>query len=134
MTDFYVKNELNLDPKDFHAEIGPALKELNNRTHLKPDTVITDPVELENLVNETIGALLEIFDVTEEVRGEIVSRVGDHLYDEAIGAFIKETIDSLELIAGRYEHRSRYDPLRDHRQRRRNASLRIGFGRGGDQG
>jgi hypothetical protein len=103
LTDSFVKKELNLDPKDFHAEIGPALKELNNRTHLKPDTIITDPLELENLANETIGALLEIFDVTEEVRGEIMSRVGNHLYDEAIGAFINETIDSLDLIAGRYE-------------------------------
>jgi predicted pPIWI-associating nuclease len=46
---------------------------------------------------------MEIFEVTEEVRAEIISRIEGHLYDEAIGAFINETIDSLDLIAGRYE-------------------------------
>jgi hypothetical protein len=103
LTDSFLKNELKLDPKEFHAEIGPAFKELNNRTHLKPNTVITDPAELESLANETIGALLEIFELTEEVHREIVSRIGKYLYDAAIGAFINETIDSLDLIAGRYE-------------------------------
>jgi hypothetical protein len=99
----FLKDGLKLDPKEFHAEIGPAFNELNKRTHLKPDTVITDPAELESLANDTIGALLEIFDVTEDVRAKIISRIGEHLYDEAIGAFINETIDSLDIIAGRYE-------------------------------
>jgi Predicted pPIWI-associating nuclease len=103
LTDSFLKNGLKLDPKEFHAEIGPAFNELNKRTHLKPDTVITDPAELANLANETISALLEIFEVTEEVRAEIISRIEGHLHDEAIGAFINETIDSLDLIAGRYE-------------------------------
>ena len=94
---------LKFHPKEFHAEIGPAFKELNKRTHLKPHTVITDPTKLENRANETIGALPEIFKVTEEVREEIISRIEGHLYDEAIGASINETIDSLDLIAGRYE-------------------------------
>jgi len=103
LTDCFLKNGLKLDPDQFHAKISPAFKELNKRTHLKPDTVITDPAELENLANETISALLEIFEVTEAVRAEIIRRIEAHLYDEAIGAFINETIDSLDLIAGRYE-------------------------------
>ncbi len=103
LTDVSLKNQLKLDPNEFHAEIGPAFKELNKCTHLKADTVITDPGELENLANETILALLEIFDVTEDVRREVISRIEGHLHDEAIGAFIDETIDSLDLIAGRYE-------------------------------
>ncbi len=37
------------------------------------------------------------------MRAEIISRIEAHLYDEAVGAFINETIDSLDLIAGRYE-------------------------------
>lgn len=41
--------------------------------------------------------------MTEGVRAEIISRIEGHLYDEAIGAFINATIDSLDLIAGRYE-------------------------------
>jgi hypothetical protein len=103
LTDSFLRNGLNLDPKEFHAEIGPAFNKLNKCTHLKPDTVITDPIELENLANETIDAPLEIFEMTEDVRAEIISRIEGHLYDEAIGAFINQTIDSLDLIAGRYE-------------------------------
>lgn len=103
LSDAFLRNELKLDPDEFHDQIGPAFKQLNDCTHLKPNTVITEPVELEDLANKTIGALVEIFDATEEVRGEIVSRIGTHLYDEAVGAFINETIDSLDLIAGNYE-------------------------------
>ncbi|MCA1411052.1 hypothetical protein I6F30_07690 [Bradyrhizobium sp. NBAIM20] len=33
LTDHFLKNELKLDPKEFHAEIGPAFNELNKRTH-----------------------------------------------------------------------------------------------------
>lgn len=103
LTDSFLKNELNFDPKEFHADIGPAFKELNKRTHLRPDTVIIDPAEIESFANETIDALLEIFDVTQDVRAEIINRIEAHLYDETIGAFINETIDSIDLIAGRYE-------------------------------
>jgi Predicted pPIWI-associating nuclease len=103
LRDSFLKDGLKLDPKEFHEEIGPAFKELNKRTHLEPGTIITDPAELETLANETIGALFEIFDVTEDVRAEIIKRIGEHLYDEAIGVFINETIDSLDIIAGRYE-------------------------------
>jgi hypothetical protein len=113
LTDAFLKSELKLEPKDFHSEIGRAFKELNNRTHLKPDTIITDPITLEKLANETIEALLEIFDIAEQVREDIVSRIADHLYDEAIGAFINETIESLDLIAGRYETEGvLYDEMR----------------------
>jgi hypothetical protein len=54
LTDSFLKNGLQLDPKEFHAQIGPAFNELNKRTHLKPDTVLIHPAELETLANETI--------------------------------------------------------------------------------
>ena len=37
------------------------------------------------------------------MRAEIIRSIETHLHDEAIGAFINETIESLDLIAGRYE-------------------------------
>ncbi|WP_166299296.1 hypothetical protein [Bradyrhizobium sp. 2S1] len=82
LTDEFFKSVLKLDPKEFHTEIGPAFNELNKRTHLKPDTVISDPAELVNLANETISALLEILEVTEDVRNEVISRIEGHLYDD----------------------------------------------------
>lgn len=100
LTNQFLKSALQLVPKEFHAEIGPAFNELNKRTHLKPDTVISDTAELENLANETLSALLEIFEVTEDVHREVISRIEGHLYDEAVKAFIDETIESLDLIAG----------------------------------
>jgi hypothetical protein len=103
LSDSFIKKELNLDPAEFHRDFGPVFKELNKRTHLRPDTVITDPAEIEEFANETIGALLEIFEVTDDIRNQIVRCIEKHLHDEAIGAFINETIDSLDLIAGRYE-------------------------------
>ena len=113
LADSFLKKELELDPNAFHDRIGPGFTELNKRTHLKPNGVITDPVDLESLANETISALLEIFDVTEDVHREVVSRIGTHLYDAAVGAFINETIESLDLIAGNYETEGvLYDEMR----------------------
>jgi len=103
LSDSFVKNGLKLDPKEFHRKIGPAFEELNKRTHLRPDTVITDPTEIEAFANEAISALLEIFEVTDDVQAEIIRHIESHLHDEAIDTFINETIDSLDLIAGHYE-------------------------------
>jgi hypothetical protein len=113
LSDSFLKKELKFDPKEFHREVGPAFKELNKRTHLRPDTVIVDPAEIDDFANEALGALLEIFEVTEDVRREIIERIEAHLYDEAISAFINQTIDSLNLIAGRYETEGvLYDEMR----------------------
>src|SRR5258707_1421057 len=103
LSDSFLKNELRLDPVELRHEFGRAFQELNKRTHLRPETVITDPDEIEEFADATISALLEIFEVRDEIRDRIISRIEKHLYDEAIGAFINETIDSLDLIAGRYE-------------------------------
>jgi hypothetical protein len=103
LSDSFLKDKLDLDPSEFHQDFSPAFKELNKRTHLRPDTVITDPAEIEDFANTTIRALLEIFEVADDVRAEIIRSIETHLHDEAIGAFINETIGSLDLIAGRYE-------------------------------
>jgi hypothetical protein len=73
--DGFIKDELDLDPKVFHQDFSSAFQELNKRTHLRPDTVITDPVEIEDFANDAIGALSEIFDVIDDVRDELVRRI-----------------------------------------------------------
>lgn len=103
LPDRFLKGELDLDPKEFHREFGPAFQKLNKLTHLRPDTVITDPAEIEDFANETLGALIEIFDTITDVRGRIVAKLERRMQEEAIDAFINQTIDSLDLIAGQYE-------------------------------
>jgi len=46
LTDSFLKSALKLDSNEFHADIG--LQEMNKRTHLRSDTVITDPAEIES--------------------------------------------------------------------------------------
>lgn len=103
LSDRFIRDELDLDPKEMFREFGPAFQELNKHTHLRPDTVITDPVEVEEFANAGLQALCDIFDVAEDIRSQLVGRMEGHLHDEAMDTFINETIDSLDLLGGRCE-------------------------------
>jgi len=103
LTDAFIRKELDLDPKDFHQDFASAFKELNKRTHLRPNTVITDPAKIEDFANEGLGALCEIFDVAKQIREQLCKKIEAHLHDEAVKQFLNETIDSLDILGGRYE-------------------------------
>jgi len=103
LPDRFIRDELKLDPKEMFQEFGPAFQELNKRTHLRPNTVITDPLEVEEFANAGLQALCDIFDVAEDIRSQLVGRMEGHLHDEAMDTFINQTIDSLDLLGSRYE-------------------------------
>jgi hypothetical protein len=103
LTDVFLRNTLKLKPNDLHREFSESFQELNKRTHVRPDTVLTDPHEIEGFANDGIAALLAVFETMDEVHQTIVAAIAKALHGEATSAFINETIQELHEIAGRNE-------------------------------
>jgi hypothetical protein len=102
LTDDFIRETLELDPDEFHREVGRAFEELNKNTHGRPSTTPIDSAEVEEFADRVIGCFAEILDVVDDVRREIEGCIELHLQDEAASAFIKETIEDLDIIASRY--------------------------------
>ena len=77
--------------------------------------MLTDPDEIEEFGNNAIAALDGVFETIDEVHSTVVDAIGKELHGEAVSAFINETIQELDQIAG-------------HGRRRCFHSTRMGFG------
>jgi hypothetical protein len=85
------------------SRIFGILQELNKRTHVRPDTILTDSDEIEEFANVGIAAPLAVFETMDEVHQTIVEAIAKELHGEATSAIINETIQELGEIAGRNE-------------------------------
>jgi len=103
LSDAFLKDKLKLNPKNLHREFSNSFQQLNKRTHVRPDTVLADPDKIEEFANDGISALLDVFETMDEVHKSITDAIVKELHGEAMSAFINETIQELDEIAGRYE-------------------------------
>ncbi|MGA2313714.1 MAG: hypothetical protein ABSF87_15305 [Xanthobacteraceae bacterium] len=102
LSDDFIRDTLKLDPDEFHQELKDAFDELSAKTHVRPNSAPTDPAKIEEFADLAISALDEVFDVIDDVRHEIEQAIAPSLQGEAASAFIRQTIDELDIIAGRY--------------------------------
>jgi hypothetical protein len=102
LSDDFIRNTLDLDPNEFHQDLGKAFKELSKYTHARPDTIPTEAAEIEEFADRAIRSFAEVFDVIDDVRREIEGRIELSLQDEAASVFIQETIENLNIIASHY--------------------------------
>jgi hypothetical protein len=103
LSDDFIRDTLKLDPDEFHRGLGKAFDELSKYTHFRPNTTIpTEPDQIEEFANRALTGFGEVFDVIDDVRDEIVQAIEPHLQDEAASVFIGETIEKLDIMAGRY--------------------------------
>jgi len=98
----FLRNELQIDPEELHEGLGKAFAELNKRTHVRPETLMVDPVEIETFAERAIGALDDVFESISALRKQLVEAIEQHLQREAMEALIHETIGSLDELAGHH--------------------------------
>ncbi len=103
LSDAFLKCRLKLKPSDLHRQFSESFQELNKRTHVRPDTVLTDADEIEEFADNGIAALVDVFETMDEVHETIVEAIAKELHGEAMSVFINETVRELDEIAGRYE-------------------------------
>jgi hypothetical protein len=100
--DAFLRDELDLDPEEFHAGLGKAFSELNKRTHVRPDTLVVEPSEIEAFAERAIRALSDVFISIRDFRRTLVTSIEQRLEREIVEAFVRETIASLDELAGHY--------------------------------
>lgn len=103
LTDDFLKKSLKLNPKDLHSEFSASFQELNNRTHVRPDTVLSDQDEIDKFADAALASLEEVFVTIDHVRMTIAEALEKELHGQAMSVFINETIQELDEISGRYE-------------------------------
>jgi Predicted pPIWI-associating nuclease len=102
LSDDFIRNTLKLDPNEFHQDVKDAFDELSEKTHIRPNTAPTEPAEIEQFADRALGAFDEVFNTVNDVRGAIQQAIEPSLQDEAASVFVRETIQNLDIIAGRY--------------------------------
>jgi hypothetical protein len=102
LTDDFIRNTLKLDPDGFHADLKDAFDELSKNTHVRPNHAPTEPNKIEEFADRVISSFDEVFDTVNDVRHEIEQAIEPRLQDEAASVFIRDTIQNLDIIAGRY--------------------------------
>jgi hypothetical protein len=102
LTNDFLRNRLKIKPEDLHRDFSEAFQKLNDQTHVRPTTVLSDADDIEDFANNVIGALDGVFDAIDEVKETITKAIIRELHGEAMSAFVKETIAELDEIAGHY--------------------------------
>lgn len=102
LSDAFIRETLKLDPDEFHADIRKAFDELNENTHIRPGAPPLTGDALDEFADRAIASFAEVFDVIDEVRASIKQAIEPNLQNEAASVFIAQTIDDLDILAGRY--------------------------------
>jgi hypothetical protein len=100
--DEFLRDDLDIDPEELHEDLGKSFAELHKRTHVRPETLLVDPVEIEAFAERAIGALVDIFETINDFRKQLVDAIEQHLQREAMDALVRETIGNLDELAGHH--------------------------------
>lgn len=100
LTNDFLRNRLKIEPEDLHPALSKAFQKLNDQTHLRPETVMSDADDIEEFANNVIAALDGVFDAIEEIKETITNAIIKELHGEAMSAFVRETIAKLDEISG----------------------------------
>lgn len=102
LSDEFLAGRLKIDPDELHSGFSDSFQELNKRTHIRPDTVLSDENEIEEFAGSAICALNDIFDTLDELSERVADAISIELHGEAMSAFVNETIGELDILSGRY--------------------------------
>lgn len=102
LPDAFIRETLGLDPDEFHADLKKAFDGLSKNTHIRPGAPPPTVAEIEEFADRAIESFVEVFEVIDEVRASIKQAIEPKLQDEAASAFIAQTINELDILAGQY--------------------------------
>lgn len=99
LSDEFIEEELKVDPTTLHKGLGKAFTELNKRAHVRPDTHLDNPAEIELFANSALESLAEVFRTIERFRKQLIGAIEEHLGDEAVNSLLCDTIQSVDELA-----------------------------------
>lgn len=99
LSDEFIKERLKIDPTNLHKGLGKAFSDLNKRAHVRPNTHLEDPAEIELFANNALEALAEVFRTIEHFRKQLIGAIEERLGDEAVNSLLCDTIQEVDDLA-----------------------------------
>jgi hypothetical protein len=84
-------DKLEFDADEMHETVTSAIKQLNKRTHVRPSTLLVDPLEIELFANDVVDAVLEFFNAIDEMRATVGRAVVDNASAPVLASFVRES-------------------------------------------
>ena len=102
LTDVYVENELRIDIDNTHRRLRDALEALSKYTHVNEQTFDLSQELVDSKASETLGSLLELLELIEELRREIASTLQERVDEASVEAAISETLLEIDELASHH--------------------------------
>ncbi len=92
---------LGLEADDMHRDMGKAMTALNKRTHVRPDTLLTDAQEIEKFANQVVAAVLDFLDAIAEMYEKVADAVVDDASLPVFASFLVESNETIDILSNR---------------------------------
>ncbi|SLN56127.1 hypothetical protein [Oceanibacterium hippocampi] len=102
LTRSYVQDELGLDLEDIHRTLRDTVNELSKYTHIQPAIFNVDDDKVLELVDETMSAVVYLFDIMDESRHLLLNALRYHIERSIFEAAVGETILSIDELASHH--------------------------------
>ncbi len=102
LSDEYVKDTLDIDVLVVHTALRDALNNLSKHTHIEEATFALSPEVVDQFVDETLTAVLDLFKAIETNRNALVSALWEQIDESVIGAALSETIVSIDELSSHH--------------------------------
>lgn len=100
LSDDYVAG-LGVDVDELHKDAIKSIQKLNKATHVRLGQIIEDQDVIESFVEDALGSLAGLLGSFQICRNEVNSALQDNVYDAMMDAFITETFDDINILAGK---------------------------------
>lgn len=90
---------LGHDHGEMHAALTAAFKDLNQRTHVRPDTLLTDDKAIAAFAEGVADALLDFLATISDLRDDIARAAATTMRSQMLDAFLKETIGDIDILS-----------------------------------
>jgi hypothetical protein len=94
-------DRLGVDPADMHRDLAKAISLLNKRTHLRPETLLTDEREIQAFAEQVVAAVLEFLDTIADLRDTISEAVVDDASLPVFETFLMESNETIDILSSR---------------------------------
>jgi len=92
-------DKLGIDTAEMHKDMAAAMAELNKRTHVRPNTLLTDPAEIDTFANGVVDAAIDFLQTVADMRDAVAEAVVHNASMPVFGSFLQESNDMIDLLS-----------------------------------
>ncbi|MCT2581127.1 MAG: hypothetical protein E5X23_08450 [Mesorhizobium sp.] len=95
----FVTNKLHLDHDETCKPLIDAMNALSKSTHVREETILDDDEKIRELMDDTLGGVLALFDAAAHCQNEVYRQLEREIDDAVFDKFLSETIQELDELS-----------------------------------